>query len=562
MPALFNNRTYITPTTASVVDTNKLDNPNPSVGNTLAIIGRSDGGAPFTPIWLSSYSDAKKILQSGEGLYACQFAFNPSSETPPPAKILFVRVNDATQATLTLLDDAGNPSINLSSQDYGRYTNGVRVKVESGSLRGKKITTQLGNNYYTKDNIYRGAVSVTYDGSGVATISVDWDSVTLFVDGTQVGDIPLEQYMRCDLLADRISSFPGFLALVVPGSESFPTLGNLDFAQGVTVNASGTTITATLQECINWLNSAAEMFIVAERPQSAGAPPANVPFTYLSGGADHAATIADWQKAFDVLQKEDVQWVVPVTPEPAVWSMAAEHVNYMSVSAGKERRCIIGMGASSSDEDAIAAAMALNSDRASLVHLGMYQYDDRGLLHYFPPYFTAALIGGMAAGVFPGTPLTNKSINIQGIERKLRNPTDTDRLIQGGVLCIEETPKGYKIVESISTWLTDDNFYRVEMSVGATIDYVARAAREAIDDLRGKKGSPITMAEAISRTETLLASLAVPEPMGPGLLVGDKLNPPYKNITAAIVNDRLQVSFQCRPGLPVNYVFIAIAAVP
>lgn len=83
--------------------------------------------------------------------------------------------------------------------------------------------------------------------------------------------------------------------------------------------------------------------------------------------------------------------------------------------------------------------------------------------------------------------MTNKALKVRGLERKLRNPTDTDRLITGGVLCVEDVATGFKVVQSISTWLINDNYNRVEQSVGVALDFTARNVRNALDVLRGER---------------------------------------------------------------------------
>jgi hypothetical protein len=197
-----------------------------------------------------------------------------------------------------------------------------------------------------------------------------------------------------------------------------------------------------------------------------------------------------------------------------------------------------------------------------LVHLGYYDFDASGNLVLFPPFKLAALLGGAFAGVNPGVALTNRSIAVHGMERSLRNPTDTDILIVGGVLPVESTRTGFKVVKSISTWLSDSRFDKVEVSVGVALDYTSRAVREALDVLRGHGGSPQLLAQAVAITETTLRLLSNPAPVGIGVLVGDKNSPPFKGITASIVGDVLAVQFQCSPVIPINYIPVTIFAVP
>jgi hypothetical protein len=153
-------------------------------------------------------------------------------------------------------------------------------------------------------------------------------------------------------------------------------------------------------------------------------------------------------------------------------------------------------------------------------------------------------------------------MSFAGLERDLLVPADTDPLITGGVLCLENTDAGYKVVQSITTWLTDDKYDKVEQSVGFACDYVARTVRTNLDVLRGAKASPITLGRAVQITESTLRALAKPAPVGPAVIVGDADSPAYTGITASIVADAISVTFQCSPVLPANYIGISIYVQP
>ena len=562
MSVFFNGRLWVSPVTASIVDDSAMNNTNVGVSNVLAIIGKSEGGQPFTALSFGSATEARAALISGESLKAIENAFDPSAQTTGPSTVIFVRVNPALQSTLSLLDAAGLPSIDLASQDWGLNANGIKFKIETASANGKKVTSQFGNNYYSADNIYRNALSVSYSGASLtATISVDANTATLKY-GTTTSVIDLNSFNTIGSLVDRINAEAGFSAAVLDGNIEGIALNGLDFIANQDVKAAPFTVTANLQAVVDWINGTGEGYVTATRSVNALAVPANLPFTYLAAGTDGMVTMNEWQAAYDALQSVDAQWVVPISPMPAIHAMNDSHCSYMSNIARMERRGIVGGNIGTTDLQAIAAAKALNSDRTSYTHLGFYDYDTNGKLTLYPPYIMAGLLAGMFSGVNPGTALTNKRIKIRGIERNLRNPTDTDILINGGVLCAENTKKGYKVVKSITTWLVNDNYNRVEVSVGVACDFTSRAVRDAVDDLRGAKGLPSLLADAISRVETALRQLAVPEPMGPGVLVGDKLNPPYKNITAALSGDVLRIEYQASPVIPANYILLVMHAVP
>lgn len=583
MSLFFNGRLWVTPATMSLVDDSQMYNRNPSVGNVLAILGPSAGGKPWEPLTFGSYADAAKVLVSGESLKAIEKAFDPSAETYGPSKIVFIRTNDETQSALDLKDDNGNVVINLVSAGYGKTNNYVRVMVKSGTKAGtKRLYTRFGNTTYQANNIGRSCLDVQYKGSGTATVTVT-DSQLILKKGSTIAEtFDFADVQTIQELSDRINSVDGFVSYVLENSGQLSAVGRLDGVTNVNVKTTEPVpLKGDLQACVDWFNSISEPLVIATRAAGALSVPANTvsnttitntdgtttnstisAYVYLRGATDGLSTMNEWANAFEMLQGLDVQWVCPISSDAAIHAMTEAHCTYMSNIARMERRAICGTALGTSDEAAINAAKALASDRASITHLGVYDYDETGKLTLFPPYILAAQMAGMFSGVNPGTALTNKTLKIRGLERKLRNPTDTDDLIEGGVLCVEDTPNGYKVVKSITTWQVNDNYNRVEVSVGVALDFVARNVRNVLDGLRGAKGTPQTIAEAISRVDSALRELARPEPMGPGVLAGDKANPPYRNITASLEGDVLRVEFECSPVIPINYITIVIHAVP
>ena len=563
----FNGRLWISPATMSAVNDDAMNPQSLSVGNVAAYIGESVGGAPNTPLVFGSPAQAQATLISGELLQAVLTAFNPSDETGGPAEVVAIRVNPAIQAFLNLKDATGNPSINLASADYGQYTDQFNVSVSAGSTQGVHVTTQLGNAVYSQDNLYAAPLTVQYTGANPsATMTINDTTVTLDSPaGTPVATINLATFPTIGQLVDNINANVNFAASVTGGFTNAPSLNGLDALTAQDIKTAPYSATATLQAVINWINGPAQSLVVATRAPNAGLPPAPIPLTYLTGGSDGQTTNANWSDALTTLQTVAVNWITPVVSDLGVIAMTDAHVQYMSTIGRKERRSICGMAIGTTDAAAIAAALGINSDRTSLIHIGYYGYDLTGQLaglQLFAPYQSAAAVSGAFSGLSPGTPMTNKSLNFSGVERVLLNPTDTDPLIQGGVLCIEATASGYKVVQSISTWLNDNRYDKVEQSVGWALDFVAQNVRTALDVLRGSKNTPITMGRAVSITESQLRLLSVPEPQGPGVLTGNAASPAYTGITASSIGNVLAVSFQCSPVLGVDFVPITIFSVP
>lgn len=564
MAIFFNGRLWTSPATMSVVDDSAMANQNLSVGNAIALVGPSDGGEPNKALKFGSPSEARAVLRSGMLLKAVEKAFDPSPQTNGPSLVVAIRVNPALQAGLALADVGASNVIDLKSTDYGLYTNQLKVKIESGSISGKKLTTQLGDDYFNTDNVGRNAFSIQYAGAELtAVMTVDNATVTLEAPAlTAAATIDLSVYDTVQKLVDYINTVADFSALVLDGNGEKAALNGLDSVTSQDVLAAAFTATADLQAIVDWFNGLGEGYVTAARVAAAGTVPANLAFTYLAGGSDGVTTSTDWSNAFTELQGEDVQWVVPISSDASIHAMADSHAAYMSNIARMERRCLVGGASAQTQDEVIAAALALNSDRTSQCYPGYYDYDDNGDLILYPSYMTAVLVGAAFSGSNPGEPMTNKALKVRGLETKLRNPTDTDDLIKGGVLCVEETAKGYKVVQSITTWLNNANYNRVEVSTGFATDFVARNVREAIDTLRGKKAKPLTLSEAVSRTDTILRQLAREEPAGPEVIVGDADNPAYKNIKATLEGDVIRVEFQCSPVIPNNYQPVTIHAVP
>lgn len=569
----FNGREWITPATMSAVNDSAMAPANANVGNVTCYLGESTGGEPGVVLSFGSPQEAQATLKSGELLTAAMKAFSASDETGGPATVDVIRVNPAVQAALTLLDTNSAPLINVTSADWGQYTNQIKLSIEAGSTHGLGATVEYGSASYTIDNLYANPFSIEYTGAQPsATMSITPTTLTLVAGGTTVATIQLATYPTVGQLVDYINTLTGFEATVNGGSINAPSLNGLDTVTAVSVlpvSSAPYEVTANLNQLMNWLNSlngfSQPLLTATYATGYSGLAPALISFKYLSGGSDGVTSAANYDSALTVLQNSDVQWITPIDSAPAVWAMVDAHCQYMSTVGNMERRAIVGTPLNTTDAEAIAYAFNLNSNRTSLVHLGYYDYDPTGVLsglQLYAPYMTAAAIAGAFSGVSPGTAMTNKAMSFSGLERYLNVPTDTDALIQGGVIPLAKQKTGYMVIQSITTWLVNNNYDKVEQSVGWALDYTCRTSREVLDPLRGAKITPVTLGRAVTLVTSNLKALAVPDPQGPGVLAGDDTNPAYKNVTASAVGTAIAVSFQCSPVLPANYVSVTVYAVP
>lgn len=454
----------------------------------------------------------------------------------------------------------------LESTDYGDNANRIRAKIQAGTNPGTlKVTTAYAQSTYVQDNLDATYFTLLYDGEEASCL-VDITASQMIIKAGDLGSegtiqtIDLSVYNTVDKLVDYLDNLADFTATATAAYRDAVVYRKLDFVTAKAISAStATEITADLQAVIDWIDSFGEPFIQTFRPTTSGVIPVVFDYTFLMGGNTGVAVTTDWQSCFDGLQSEDVQIVVALSSVDSIHVMLDTHCDYMSNQGQMERRGISGGALGETVAQHIARAALMNSDRFYLCAPGIKDFDSTGEITTYPPYIFAALVGGMACGVDPGTPLTFKTLRIRGLEQTFRNPSDTDQLINGGVLGAMSTKQGFRIVKSVSTWLVNRNYNRVELSTGIAVDFVSRNVRETLLEMIGKKARPVALREAISRVESTLKELAREEPMGPEVIVGDDENPAFKNITATIEGDVLRVYFECSPVIPINYVPVAIA---
>jgi hypothetical protein len=579
--AQFQGQTYIRPQVVSVVDDSRLVGPNDATGVNLAIVGVATGGVPTSALTFTSARDARRVLRGGELLDAVERAYAPGSNIAGAYRIVAVRVNAATRATLTLNDASAASAVVLTSQDYGLHTNQMSVGIAAGTTSGTKITVQKAGTatippvLVIQDNVGRAAIQIRYgaDFTGTAISGVTGTAAVLNVTYTAgatptalltttiTGQVPdnlsldLYTYSTLQQVVDQINAQGHYTAAVV-GPDSTASSLTLDSVSGMTIFGANGTLRADLQAQLDFFNTLGEL-ITAAKGTNATKPATTTPTKYFAGGSEGATpSNSSWQSAFDVLQSQDIQLVVPVTGDATLHAMANTHCQMMSSAQYKrERVCIVGGPAGETVTQAKTRAQNLNSDRAQLIYPGLLDYstDGLGTQVSIPPYLVAAQKAGITAALAVANSATNKSIGARGVELILK-PSEIDDLVYNGVTVVENVPqRGFRIVQDILTWQADQRYTRREFSTKLALDVVARTLRAALETRIGSVNGPGLQNIVRGDVSAVLDRLAQMN-----ILVGGPSNPAYSNLDVGVTGDQVRVSVQVSIAVPANFFFISI----
>jgi hypothetical protein len=576
----FNGRVYQTPGVMSAVNDTGLFDAGVATGTTLAVLGRSGGGEPKVAHTFTNPAQAREALVSGPLAQIAGRLFAPSPDTGSPSKIIFMRVDQAEQAALTLKDDSDADTVKLTAHAWGTSGNFVAVKLQAASGDGLvvpnagayKATITAGTRTWTQDNVGRAVCNISYSGHGTSpTVEIAAGVLTLSADSSSAATFTLSDFSTIGDFTNAVNGVTDFAASAVQSSDvslegAMPALDPLTAADLTNTQY----LYANREALVEWFNTSPNSPVEAEvlTDNDPGAP-STIASTNLSGGSVTAPKADDWSAALTALQQADCQYVVPLAEDKAIWDMVSVHCDYMSGVAMKERRGFVGglldtfpgdLAPSGTLNTLITEAGLLGSARMALVAPGCYLANLAGKVTKFGAEYTAAIVAAAFSALPPGHTMTNKRINVLGLDTAFALPGDTDRLIPKGVIPVCKTERGFVVTKAVTTWQGAAYYDKVEISVGSGYDFVSRTVRAGVADLVGKIASPEGMGLIASRADTILRELSVAAPQGPGVLVGDADNPPFRNIHVTIEGDVAALSFEASVGIPMNYIATTIYA--
>lgn len=520
----------------------------------IVFLGTAESGKPGVLHNFSGFSEARDVLRGGDLLTAGELAWTPSNDGRGAGEIGFIRVEDATQATLT------KTGLKVTSKLYGEQANKTQIKLEDGTLTGSKRLTA----YFWEDNIreiydnlgpvfnirYEGAdvfaaMTITADAGGKASkfivkTGADSGSATELLS-YNIGD--QGEFKDINKLVNELNERPDFsVTSTTAGNKNLGT-AVLDIVADKPIKTTHT-VTALAGDILSQLELSQIVDV-----EITGAIPANFEFEYLSGGSSDAAP-ASWAEKLDLVVGEGAYILVPLTPDEAIHAEVARFVEQQSSNEQSEMRAFYGGGLAEDIDRVINRAVTLNSPRATVCYPAITRETFEQGVETLPAYFTAAIVAGRVAGVPIGEPVTFDYLSLIGLERVLSSK-EIDKLIESGVTPIEyvrsRNRRGFRIAQCVTSYQEDNNPAYRENSMNEIMDFLNVELREHLESrFIGTKATALTTALIKNEVQSFLDQK-----------VRDEWLTEY-DPTSVVVQDGdvFQVAYSAMPVYSINHILI------
>lgn len=218
----------------------------------------------------------------------------------------------------------------------------------------------------------------------------------------------------------------------------------------------------------------------------------------LTGGGEEAPEAANWTKGLEALETQEISIIVPMTAEETVHAQVSEHCTIMSASNARKERTFIFGGATgesapgaSQSKKTIERIEALHTARGQIACPGMYQFNPKGELTLYAPFYRAAMYAGMHCALpdvatslcHKETPEVGPEVNYSTVQG---GPLD-QLLLAGASPAAPKPGGGTWIVDSLSTSNEAAGYFR-DFHKTRSADYVAHFVRNYLEvNFTGRK---------------------------------------------------------------------------
>lgn len=534
-----------------------VSSPSGVTAGNLVVLGKSTGGEPFKLLEFSGLADAQEVLVGDELLRAVGYAFN-GSNTYIPQKVFAMRVNDGTQSSLDLISGS-TTVLKLKSWDWGLHTNQLKLMLNNGTTKGVKLSVAYKDDLFVTDNIYRDSLSIQYVGDGVsANITVGETNISLSATDSESVTIDdytfnFDDFPTLDELATRINDTGKYSVTVLDIADGVLSK-HLDTNPYVTTSESSTMVlTSNLQALADVLNQNQLIGEVEVATTTRQLPDVDNEYKYFTGGTSGNYENAEWIKALEQLETENVQLITTYSTDAGIQALIANHCTRMSSTENrKERTAILGCAIGESDDDAIQRAIGFNNKLVAYVcDNAIANNPINGKVETISGGMLAVMLSGMESAMAINEPLTNKSLNVLGFTKK-RTIANMGNMIKNGLIVCNPNPENVAenvCIRAVTTFQGNNDLISCEKSMVREDLYMNRDLRNrySIGIGRPNESSTSSIIQTLkdAAREWALAGYIVPKN-------GDNV----WNIKVKISGDKVYLTFSRYLTAPRNFVFI------
>jgi hypothetical protein len=437
--------------------------------------------------------------------------------------------------------------------DWGLHSNQVKIKLEAGTVEGKKATVQfMAETAYVVDDILRESLSIVYSGSEAScSLTTNATGLKTFTPThTDELDILYSNFPTVQDLVNYLNDQTGYscTALTLNSTEYSE---HLDWVSGTNIKTTPVTLYSNVQALIEALETCPWIYSVTYNVTQVGRIALDniTSWEYFTGGTDGAYTTSEWTSSLTLLEDEDVQFVGASSESSSVHALIRTHCDSMnSVTGRKERQFILGGAAGETVDQFITRCQTLNSDSGSLVYPEFQDLnrDGKYVIWWSPAYYAAKLLGMVTCVTIP-EPLTNKQLYVLNFLSV--STSNIEKIIKNGGVVGYKNPVGQFVTVRMLTTYQGEELQRCEFSMRRESLYVNKDLRNAVEATF--IGRAMTNGLLTDVDSTVNQKLIQYESLG--IFNGD---PPYWGYVRRVNGDQIIIEFSCYLTPPTNFIFI------
>jgi len=229
----FNGRIISVPGSYSEVDASGLESVGLGANGIIGVIGTAEGGRPVSTleetkdfIRVNKPEKARSLFRSGDLREVADLLFAPAKDEDIKAgaqELVCMKVNPAL-ASAAVLPNAYGDALELTSRDYGAFTEQINVAIADGTTQGKRVVVQFEDVTEAGDNVGGNVMfKLTYDKP-----TNGWDTMTgQVVSGGEIKTLATRAVAGLD------ADITGPTA--APGAVEVLSADNADIGQRITI---------------------------------------------------------------------------------------------------------------------------------------------------------------------------------------------------------------------------------------------------------------------------------------------------------------------------------------